>query len=346
MKNNVEKTINQSKGNFFKKIFAFDQSALLLAMVAIIIFFSIGSEYFMTAQNISNVFRQVSINLIAGIGMTILLLVGEVDLSIGSLTALVSLMCCMALNATKSVAIAVVVAIAVGVIVGLVNAAIVNGFGINSLITTLGMMSILRGSVYLANNAVAIQVKVPEFTIIGTGDVFGMPIPVVIAIALFIVFLIILTRTAFGRYVYACGDNADAAKASGINVKKVKMKCFVLCSVMAAVSGLILTARVNSAQPNLGVGFEFIVIAAAILGGTSLSGGQGSLFGTLIGVFILQFISNGMVLMNISSFYQEVVRGVVIILAVILDTTRMRRQELASSKLTQQLELEENSSAT
>lgn len=309
-------------------------------MVVIIVIFSFCSEYFFTVTNIFNVLRQASITLVAGIGMTILLLVGEVDLSIGSLTAVVGIVSVMVLNATHSILLAVLVAVLVGIVVGAVNGIIVNGFGINSLIATLGMMSILRGIGYIATNAIAVQVSVPEFQIMGNGDLAGIPIPIIIAIVLFVVFWIVLSFTGFGRYVYACGDNAEAAKASGINVKKIKMVCFVLCSVLAAISGLILTARVNSAQPNLGVGFEFTVIAAAILGGTSLAGGQGSLLGTLIGVIILQLINNGLILMNVSSFYQEVVRGIVIIIAVILDTARAKRKERDSSNLVQNAERE------
>ncbi|GHU63196.1 ABC transporter permease [Clostridia bacterium] len=339
--------MNAKNDNLVKRIFAADQFALVLALIVIFVFFSAATEYFLTGQNISNIFRQVSINLVAGVGMTVLLLIGDVDLSIGSLVALVGVACVATTNATQSVFVGIVVGIAVGVGVGFVNGKIVTGFGINSLIATLGMMSVIRGAVYIITNAVAVQVTVPTFTLIGSGNVFGViPIPIVISLGLFIVFFIVLRYTAFGRYIYAAGDNPEAAKASGLNVNKLKMYTFIICSTLAAVAGLILTARTNSAQPNSGSGLEFTVIAAVILGGTSLSGGKGSLIGSLIGVFILQLVNTGLVMMNVSSFWQEVVRGSVIILAVVLDTARQRKQEIASSKLTQQLALENASKET
>ncbi len=331
-----------ARKSIIRKVFSFDQSALLLAVIAIIIFFSIGSEYFFTVKNMMNVLRQSSITLIAGIGMTILLLVGEVDLSIGSLTAVVSVCSMLVLNATHSILIAVLLSLLIGLAVGIVNALIVTRLNVNSLITTLGMLSLLRGIGHLITDAVAVQVKVDTFQLIGNGDVFGIPIPILVAIGLFVLFYFIMSMTTFGRYVYACGDNAEAAKSSGLNVKKVKTICFVLCSILAAFSAVILTARMNSGQPNAGTGFELTVIAAVILGGTSLSGGKGSLFGSLVGIILLQLISNGMILLNISSFYQDVVSGGVIILAVALDTAREKRKEIENENLVKFSEKEEN----
>lgn len=310
-----------------KKLFSFDESVLLLSLIGIVIVLSFLSPYFMTGENIINVLRQSSITLIAGIGITVLLLVGEVDLSIGSLAAFVGIFTIKVLNSTKSTLIAVLVGLAIGFVVGIINSSIVTRFNINSLIVTLGMMSILRGTGYIVTNAVAVQNQVKEFTVIGTGYLGPIPLPVVIAFLLFALFYFILNYTTFGRYVYASGGNPKAAISSGINVRSIKTICFIICSMLAALSAVIMTARVNSGQPNLAMGFEMTVIAAAILGGTSLSGGQGSLLGTLIGILILGVLENGMVLLDVSTFYQDVVRGAVIIIAVILDTRRAAGKE-------------------
>ena len=305
-----------------KRAVNFDESVLLISLIGIIITLSFLSPYFMTGENVINILRQSSITLIAGIGITVLLLVGEVDLSIGSLAAFVGIFTVKSLNYSKSIFVAIMVGLAIGCIVGWVNSFIVTKFNINSLIVTLGMMSILRGTGYISTNAVAVQNQVPQFTQIGTGYAGPFPIPVIIAFALFGVFYFILKYTTFGRYIYASGGNAKAAVASGINVRTVKTVCFLICSTLAALSAVIMTSRVNSGQPNLALGFEMTVIAAAILGGTSLAGGQGSLLGTLVGILILGVLENGMVLLDVSTFYQDVVRGAVIIIAVILDTRR------------------------
>lgn len=313
-----------------KRFFEIDELMLIIALVVIIIVMSVMSEYFFTGKNLMNVLRQSSTTLIAAIGMTVLMLVGEVDLSIGSLMAFSSVIMVDVMNATQSIFPAVVVALAIGAGVGLFNAFIVTKFNIVSLIVTLGVMTSLRGFAYIYTNAIAVQNTVPAFTTIGTGYIGPIPIPVVIAALVFAGCFFLLKYTTFGRYIYAGGDNKNAALASGINVSRIKMITFVMCSMLAVLSGIILTARVNSGQPNLATGFEFTVIAAVILGGTSLNGGQGTLIGTLVGVLILGVLDNGLVLNDVSSFWQDAVRGAVIVLAVIIDTKRTQKREKVS----------------
>jgi ribose transport system permease protein len=313
-----------------KKVSEIDELMLIVALAAIIVIMSVTSEYFLTQTNILNVLRQSSTTLIAGIGMTILLLVGEVDLSIGSLMAFSAVVMVDVLNKTQSIPLAILTALAIGAAVGLFNAFICTKFNINSLIITLGMMISIRGLALIYTNAIAVQNTVPSFAVIGTGFVGPIPIPVIIAAVIFAVCFIMLKYTVLGRNIYGSGDNKNAAVASGINVKKVKLIAFLLCSLFAIVSGVILSARVNSGQPNLATGFEFTVIAAVILGGTSLNGGQGSLIGTLVGVLILGILDNGLVLNDVSSFWQDVVRGAVIIIAVIIDILRTQSREKAS----------------
>lgn len=321
---------NSNMKKAWKRFTDIDELMLIVALVVIMIIMSVMSEYFFTGKNMMNVLRQSSTTLIAGIGMTILMLVGEVDLSIGSLMALSAVIMIDIINATQNIFLGVIAALAIGVAVGLFNALIVTKFNINSLIVTLGMMISLRGIAYIYTDAIAVQNTVAEFTQIGTGYLGPVPIPVVIAIIVFAACFFMLKYTTFGRYIYASGDNTNAAVASGINVKKIKIITFVMCSVFAVISGIILTARVNSGQPNLANGFEFTVIAAVILGGTSLNGGQGTLIGTLVGVLILGVLDNGLVLNDVSSFWQDVLRGAVIILAVIIDTKRTQKREKVS----------------
>lgn len=327
------KTVLTSRTNPLQRFTSWDQSALLIAMVVIIVFFSIQAPFFFTPLNFLNVFKDVSISLVAGVGMTVLLLVGDVDLSIGSTVGLVGVVVCHVVNATGSVFVAFLAAIGVGTVIGIVNSTIVTRLNVNSLICTLGMMTILRGVTMLLTRAVAVQVTVDSFKKLAVGSVFSIPVPILISVIVFIIFYFILQFVTFGRYVYACGDNPDAAKSAGLDVKKIKTVCFMICSIMAAIAGLMLTAKMNSGQPNSGVGLEFAIIAATILGGTSLSGGKGSLLGTLIGITLLRFVTNGMIMMNIDSHWQSVVSGAVIILAVALDTSRARRKEQESETL-------------
>jgi len=336
-------TVLTNRANPFRRFMSWDQSALLIAMVVVIIFFSLQAPYFFTPLNFLNVFKDVSISLAAGVGMTVLLLVGDVDLSIGSTVGLVGVIVCHAVNATGSVFIGFITAIGVGAVIGTVNALIVTRLNVNSLICTLGMMTILRGIVMILTQAVAVQVLVNNFKNVSAGNILSIPIPIFIIIFVFLFFFFLLQFTTFGRYVYACGDNKDAGKAAGLDVKKIKTVCFIICSVLASVAGFILAAKMNSGQPNAGVGFEFAIIAAVILGGTSLSGGKGSLLGSLIGITLLRFVTNGMIMMNIDSYWQNVVSGSVIILAVALDSNRARRKEMDSEKLVKLAEEAEES---
>lgn len=311
----------------YKNLTKHDETLLIVALIIIMAVISCLTPYFFRSVNIINVLRQSSITLIAAIGMTLLILIGEIDLSVGSVSAFVAIFTVRTLNATQNIFISILVGLLIGVVVGAIISFIVNKYNIASLIVTLGMMSILRGVGYITTNSVAVQNKVPKFTTLGIGYIGPIPIPVIIALLLFLLFHFILNYTTFGRYIYATGENQKAAVVSGINVKKIKTICFILSSVLVALSAIILTSRVNSGQPNLAIGFEMTVISATILGGTSLKGGTGSLVGTLTGVLILAVLENGMVLMGVSSFYQDVVRGIVIIVAVIIDQERIKRKE-------------------
>lgn len=314
-----------ARNSLWGKIAKYEQIPLLMALLVIFVFLSTQSDVFLTADNLLNILRQSSVQLIAALGMTLALLAGQVDLSIGSLIAVVGITSVTVYNSTGSVMLSLLTGVMVGIAVGLINGLLVTKTRINALIATLGMMSVLRGISYLSTNARAVQTEGETLKLIGTGYVGPIPIPVLIAVVMLAVFFYILNHTTFGRYVYAIGGNEKAAHASGLPVVKIQIIVFIICALTAAVSGLITTGRLNSFQPTIGVGFELDVIAAVILGGTRLTGGEGSLSGTVLGVLILGVLSNGLVLMDVNSFWQEVIRGAVIIIAVVMDEFRKRR---------------------
>jgi len=267
---------------------------------------------------------------IAGIGMTMLLITGEVDLSIGSLVAFAGVVTMDVTNKTQSVFLGVLAGLVLGALTGLVNGLVRTKLKVNSLIGTIAMMMILRGTVYLYKvEAVQNYHQLDSFFQIGNGYVGFLPIPTLLMIILFVLFLFVFGRTVMGRYLYATGGNYTAAKISGINVDGLKIMTFVLSSMLAAVAGIILVSRMNSGQPNAGQGFELEVIAGVILGGTSLGGGEGTLVGTLIGILILRIINNGIILLRWNQDLQIVISGIVIILAVYIDN----RRKIARSKI-------------
>ena len=306
----------------FTRIFHSEQAGLLLALLVLCLVISLLSPVFFTAINIKNVLRDASLIAIAGIGMVMIILLGEIDLSVGSTQAVAGVIAVAVLNQMDSVWLALLAALLAGALVGLCNGLLVTKAGINSLIATLGTMAILRGGAMVSTQAVSIQGKVEGFVEVGTGYLGPVPIPVLLAFLLFGLFYYVLHHTILGRYIYAIGGNIQAARLSGLAVDRTRVLVYVIGGVLAALSAFILASRLNSGQPNAGLGFELQVIAAVILGGISLTGGIGTLGGAFIGILILTVLSNGLVLLNVSSFYHDIARGAVIILAVYLDTRR------------------------
>lgn len=305
----------------------YEQVPLLLALIVICVYLTIATGgLFFTPDNLTNVLRVSSIEMIAALGMTVALVSGQVDLSIGSLLAIVGITSVTTYNSTGSLLLAVLAGLAVGIVVGLVNGLLVTKLGINALITTLGMMAVLRGIGYLSTNARAVQTDGDALKELGVGYLGPVPIPVVVAIVVLVLVYLLLNRTVFGRYLYAAGGNPEAARSAGLPVTKIYIAAFVIVAVATAIAGLVQTGRLNSFQPTIGIGFELNVIAAVILGGTRLNGGEGTVSGTVLGVLILGVLNNGLVLLDVTSFWQEVVRGTVIILAVAVDELRRRRR--------------------
>jgi ribose transport system permease protein len=299
------------------------EGVLLLTVVALCIFLSFQSKVFLTPRNIGVLLSVVSMTAITAYAMTMLMIAGEVDLSVGSMQAFVGVLVMQVLNQSSSLPLGIVVGLALGAIVGLINAGVTLKLGINSLIVTLAMLNIVRGAGYVATQA-AVQNfhKLPSFAEIGNGFVGFVPWPVAIMVIIFAIMYLVMSRTTFGRYIYVVGGNPQAARLAGVRVQWVKTAAFVLTGVSAALSAILLTSRMNSGQNNAGVGFELQVVGAVLLGGTGLGGGAGSLVGTFLAVLLLAILNNGIILLGINSNWQTAVNGLLITLAVYLDARR------------------------
>jgi len=277
------------------------------------------SDHFLTLPNILNVIRQVSIMGIMAVGMTFVILSQGIDLSVGSLLAFTGAVAAGLLSGGQSIFLAVLVGLAAGAALGFFNGFMIAKANLPDFIVTLAMMSIARGLALVYTGGRPISGFDPGFRFIGGGRLGLIPIPVIIFLVIIVLGYIVLTRTTFGRYVYAVGGNREAARLAGINTDRIKMAVYTLSGLLAGVSGVILTARLNSAQPTAGRAYELDVIAMVVLGGTSLMGGKGTVQGTLIGALIIGVLNNSLNLLGVASFYQEVAKGIVILLAVLLD---------------------------
>jgi ribose transport system permease protein len=296
----------------------------LLALVAICIGLACMSPNFLTVSNSFDVMRQVSINAVIAFGMTLSILLGGIDLSVGSILAVSSVLAAMTMKGGHGAGLAVGIAILAGAGMGSLNGfAIANG-KVAPFIATLGTMTLLRGiALALSNGSPISGFSSDLFAMLGGGYIARLiPVPVVLMLSMFAVFWFVLTRTVFGRHVYATGGNAEAAKLSGVNTDRVQILVYTISGAMAALAGVILASRLDSAQPTAGAGYELDAITAVVLGGTSLAGGRGWIFGTLVGALLIGVLNNGLNLMGVSAFYQQVVKGSVILLAVLLDRGR------------------------
>jgi ribose transport system permease protein len=293
----------------------------LLALVAVCIALAFMSPDFLTVSNSFDVMRQVSINAVIAFGMTLTILLGGIDLSVGSILAVSSVLAAMIMTGGHGAVLAVAVAILAGAAMGSLNGVVIAKGKVAPFIATLGMMTLLRGlALVFANGSPISGFSSNFFATLGDGYVARLiPVPVVLMLAMFAVFWFVLGRTVFGRHVYATGGNAEAAKLSGVNTDRVQILVYTVSGAMAALAGVVLTSRLDSAQPTAGAGYELDAITAVVLGGTSLAGGRGWIFGTLVGALLIGVLNNGLNLMGVSAFYQQVVKGSVILLAVLLD---------------------------
>jgi ribose/xylose/arabinose/galactoside ABC-type transport system permease subunit len=311
--------------------------SLFILFVLMAVFTSM-SDRFLTWDNMQNVTRSASTVVIVGSAVTLVMIARGLDLSVGSVLAACGVMAAFLAAGGMNLWLSYLLAICLGAAFGAFNGALVVGFKVTPIIATLGTLNIARGMAYLISPS-AILVGLPDdWSLIGTSTVYGLPIPVLIAVVVALFFGWLLGRTVFGRHVYAIGGNEEAARLSGVNVNRVLFRVYLMSGVATGLGAVVLTSRLGSGDPNIGIGFEFEVIVAVILGGTSLAGGQGRIAGTVIGALIVVFLGNGLNLIGVEPFWQYVAQGVALIAAVILD--RLARQERAEANTREIIELE------
>lgn len=293
----------------------------LLGLILIVIVLGILSPSFFTLDNILNLLRQVSINALIAFGMTLVILTAGIDLSVGSLLALGSALTAGMLNSGMDPLLAVFIGLIIGFVLGAINGLIITKGKVAPFIATLATMTIFRGATLVYTDGKPITGLSDSFTfeMIGRGYVMGVPFPAILMVIAFAILYFVLRKTVFGRQIYAVGGNEEAATLSGIKADRVKIWVYSITGMLTVLAGIILTSRLNSAQPTAGSMYELDAIAAVVIGGTSLMGGRGRIVGTLIGALIMGSIDNGLNLLNVSSFYQQIVKGGVILLAVLAD---------------------------
>jgi ribose/xylose/arabinose/galactoside ABC-type transport system permease subunit len=298
---------------------------LPIALALLIGALSVARPNFLNLANLVNLVRQISINGILAVGVTYVLLTGGVDLSLGSVAALSGVAAaCFAHPGEYPAILPVVMGVLAGAACGAVNGLVVARGRVAPFIVTLGMMTAARGLALLVSGGRPVSNLAPGFTQIGGGNVAGVPVPILIFFLVAALSRVVLKNMRLGRYVYAVGGNENAALASGVPVRGVKMAAYTLCGALAGLAGVVLAARITTGQPNAGIGYELDAIAAVVIGGTSLNGGVGGVGGTILGALLMGVINNGLDLLNVSSYYQQVVKGLIIVGAVWLDRSKDR----------------------
>lgn len=308
---------------------------IVLALVIACLALAIINENFLSTRNILNVLRQTSINGILAIGMTFVILTRGIDLSVGSVVALTGLVAGslattastgMVGNGPYPALVAIAAGLAAGMACGSVSGVIVARFRVPAFVATLGMLSAARGLALIYSGGRPIPALTEEFRWIGTGSIFGIPVPIFLLLGTFAVAHYVLTQTRFGRHVYAVGGNPHAAKVSGLPVNRIRFTVYVIAGALAGLAGMVLAARTGSALPQAGIAYELDAIAAVVIGGTSLAGGVGRVTGTLIGALLIGVVNNGLDLMGVESYYQQVIKGVLIVAAVMLDQSKNKQE--------------------
>jgi ribose transport system permease protein len=300
---------------------------IFLSLIILCIIFSIVNPRFMSLANFLNVLQQVAVIAIAAFGMTWVILLGEIDLSIGSIIALAGMVAAQCFAFGLGFLPTIVLTLVAGSVLGLANGVLTARFLLPSFIVTVATMGIYRGLVSLPTNGAPAMITDPTWTAIGTQSFVGIPIVIWFVVVLFLFNHILLSKTTFGRRAYLTGGNREAALYSGIKVDRLKIIIFMISGIMAAISGVLLSSRLFSAQTNAGMSYELDAIAAAVLGGTSLAGGVGTMIGTLIGALIIGVLNNGMNMLSVPYFYQLIVKGLVILIAVWLDVRAKRAKQ-------------------
>lgn len=301
----------------------------VIALIILMAVITIINSNFLTANNLLNLLLQVTSNALIAFGMTFVILTGGIDLSVGSILALSSALTAGLLGSGMPVTLAILISLILGCILGMMNGLLISYGKLAPFIVTLATMTIFRGATLVYTNGNPITKGLSDtflFQFLGQGYIVGIPFPVIIMFIVFIVLYVLLHKTAFGKSVYAIGGNEKAAYISGVKLNKVKIIIYSISGIMASISGLIIASRLSSAQPTAGASYEMDAIAAVVLGGTSLSGGKGRILGTLIGALIIGVLNNGLNIIGVSAFWQQVVKGVVILIAVLIDRFKVVKQ--------------------
>lgn len=302
------------------------QFGTLLGLIVLVVVMWILSPHFLTVSNILNIAQQTSINAIIAVGMTFVIISAGIDLSVGSILAFSGVVLAGVLRAGLPFPVAIIIGLGAGLGCGLINGLLISYGRLPPFISTLGMMSVARGAALLFTKGRPVSGFSAPFRFIANGEVLHIPFPVIVMLAVYTVAHFMLNHTKLGRYTYAIGGNENAALLSGVHIKLYKTMVYGLCGMMSGLAAVVLTARLNSAQPIAGMMYELDAIAATVIGGTSLMGGEGAVAGTLIGAFIMGVLRNGLNLLGVSSFIQQIVIGSVIIMAVLVDMALKKRR--------------------
>lgn len=314
------------------RLFALDMNEIGLIVILLVLYFGFGATTngFLSANNHLSLLRDAASIAIAAWAVTLIIIAGEIDVSVGPMVAFTSVCLAFMLKADVNVALAILAALAIGGALGTFAGSLRAYFGVPSFVATLGLWSALRGMSFFTTNALPVTFPDNAFLDMLADNMFGIPTSAIVMLVLFAIFSFVSQKTAYGRSIFAVGGNANAAELCGINVARIRVLIFTTSGVMAALAGVLLTARLGSGNAGTASGLEFDVIAAVVIGGTALSGGRGSMLGTLLGVFVITLIGNGLVLRGINPFFQEVVRGVIIVAAVLANilVTRYRERRI------------------
>lgn len=297
---------------------------ILSVLVLLCVIVSIATSKFLKPNNLISVLRQISINTYIALGMTLIIILGHIDLSVGAIVAMSgTLTVGFIVTQGLPIPVAILLGILLGMAAGMISGMIVTYFRVPAFIITMAMMNVCSGVAYVYSGGQATRINDDFFSAIGTGYLFNtIPLPVVYMIILIIVISFLLGKTKFGTYIYAIGGNREAARLSGVPIKKVEIAVFTISGVLSAFAGLVLCSRMYSGQPSVGNGYELDAIAACVLGGTSMSGGKGRISGTIFGAMVIGIISNGLNLIGVSSYWQLIVKGLIIACAVLLDSQK------------------------
>ena len=296
-----------------------------IVFVLLVVYLSFATSKFLTVSNIVNVFRQVSNQGIIAVGMTMILIMGQIDLSVGALVAFAAVLNAIFLKWGLSIPLSILATLGVTCLWGVLNGYVTARFRLHAFLVTMATMTLIRGVTYTLTGGYPVGGLPQDFFIYGSGQLGFIPYPVLYMIAIFLIGAFVMSSTTFGRSIYALGGNEDAARLSGINVERVKIGVFVVSAAVSGISGLVLSSRLMAGSPEIGIGWELDIVAAVIIGGTNIVGGEGKLSGTLLGVLFIGVLSNGMILLDITPYMQQVVRGLVILGAVILNSLQEKR---------------------